>query len=369
MIYRDYGKTGEKLSILGFGGMRFKNIGDRDGCVEMMLEAARGGVNYFDTAPGYFGTKSEQVFGEAFTEFKRLSVPFYCATKTSNSDENSIRNEIEKQLKRLKIDTIDFYHVWCITNLENWYKRKRKGVVEVFRKLKDEGLIRHICVSSHLIGEEIKELLMEGVFEGVLFGYSAYNFKSRQAAFQAITRHSLGCVVMNPLGGGIIPQNPGIFDFLRTNRDMSIVEAALRFVFSHKEVTVALVGFGDKSEVQEALNAVKTFHEMSTHEMEKIKGALSDSFTDLCTGCQYCDNCPEKVPIPKLMDAYNHKKLYGKDQALFDRLSWHWGIRPSEAERCIECGQCEDQCTQHLPIVERLKEIAALGRKSNLKRQ
>ena len=70
--------------------------------------------------------------------------------------------------------------------LENWDKRKKKGVISAFRKLKDEGLIKHICVSSHLIGDEIKVLLEEGIFEGVLFGYSVYNFKAREEAFNAI---------------------------------------------------------------------------------------------------------------------------------------------------------------------------------------
>jgi predicted aldo/keto reductase-like oxidoreductase len=344
--------------------MRFKDINNADECVGMMLDAARAGVNYFDTAPGYFGTKSEKVFGQAFTEFRRQNIPFYCATKTTKSDEKSIRKEIEHQLRRLHIDAVDFYHVWCIANLEEWHKRRKNGVIEAFRKLKEEGLIRHICVSSHLIGEQIKELLMEGVFEGVLFGYSAYNFNTRRAAFEAIAKHKLGCVVMNPLGGGIIPENPEIFEFIKTRSNETIVEAALHFVFSHREITTALVGFGDRNEVREALKAVENYHEVSAEEIERIKDRLSDSFQDLCTGCQYCDSCPEGIPIPKLMDAYNHRRLYGKDQPLLDRLQWHWSVRALEAEKCVECGQCEELCTQHLPIIERLKEIAMIGRRS-----
>jgi aryl-alcohol dehydrogenase-like predicted oxidoreductase len=76
MIYREYGTTGKKCSVLGFGGMRFAQIDDHEACVAMMVEAARGGVNYFDTAPAYFGIKSEQVFGEGFSEMRRLGLPF-----------------------------------------------------------------------------------------------------------------------------------------------------------------------------------------------------------------------------------------------------------------------------------------------------
>ena len=83
MIYLKYGKTGKQVSLVGFGGMQFGDIDNRDECVETMLRAARGGINYFDTAPGYFGTKSEEVFGLGFEEMRREGLPFYSATKTS----------------------------------------------------------------------------------------------------------------------------------------------------------------------------------------------------------------------------------------------------------------------------------------------
>ena len=76
-------------------------------------------------------------------------------------------------------------------------------------------------------------------------------------------------------------------------------------------------------------------------------------------GAEYCDRCPEGIPIPKLMDAYNQYKLHGKTDALLNRLKWHWDVPPAEAGRCTECGQCEEVCTQHLPIIQRLKQIAA----------
>ena len=363
MLYRHYGKTGKKVSILGFGGMRFKNVRDTGECVAMMLDAAEAGVNYFDTAPGYMGTKSEQVFGEAFKEFKKRGIPFYSATKTFKADESSIRRELDAQLRRLHVDCIDFYHVWCLTTLEDWEGRKQSGVIDAFLKLKEEGLIGHICVSSHLIGDQIKGLLLEGVFEGVLFGYSAYNFNIREAAFDAIRKHRLGCVVMNPLGGGIVPQNPKVFDFIRTRENDTVVEGALRFIFSHDEINTALVGFGTREEVAQAVKAVQGYRSISPEEMTRMRDHIQESFRGLCTGCRYCDECPEGIPIPKFMDAYNHKLLYGKEQELLDRLRWHWDISPRIAERCTECELCEKLCTQHLPIMSRLKEIATTGKR------
>ena len=104
MLYKEYGKTGKKLSVVGFGGMRFGSPDDKDACVAMMVEAAKGGINYFDTAPAYFGTRSEERFGNGFRELKRLRLPFYCATKTAKSDEKSIRQEIEQQLALMQTE-------------------------------------------------------------------------------------------------------------------------------------------------------------------------------------------------------------------------------------------------------------------------
>jgi predicted aldo/keto reductase-like oxidoreductase len=358
MLYRTYGKTGKRVSVLGFGGMRFKAIDDHDACIAMMVEAAEAGINYFDTAPDYFGIKSETVFGKGFAELSRKGLGFFTSTKTFQSTEAGIRREVDAQLKRLGRDAIDFYHVWCITSLAGWQQRKKDGVLSAFRRLKEEGLIRHICVSSHLIGQEIRELLMEGVFEGVLFGYSAYNFNAREKAFEAISSYDMGCVVMNPLGGGIIPQNPALFDFLRTQPGETVVQAALRFLFSQKRITCALVGFGSKTEIAQAVAAVDGFVPVAVSEIARIKGRLGASFADLCTGCRYCDSCPEGLPIPKLMDAWNHGRLYGRPAAVTERLKWHWSVSPSEAARCTRCGHCEPLCTQHLPIVDRMAEIA-----------
>jgi predicted aldo/keto reductase-like oxidoreductase len=358
MLYREYGQTGKKVSLLGFGGMRFAHIDDHDECVRVMVAAAEGGVNYFDTAPGYFETKSETVFGKAFAEFKRRNLPFYSASKTFASTDETIRREIEGQLKRMDIPAIDFYHIWCITSLENWQGRKKDGILQTFRKLKDEGLIRHICVSSHLINDEIKELLMEGVFEGVLFGYSAYNFRTRQAAFDAIREKKLGAAIMNPLGGGVIPQHPERFKFLQRPGE-GTVAAALHFLWDHPEITVTLVGCETVEHVQEALAAMDGYQPRTQAELEAVKKSDAASLEGICTGCAYCDDCPEGIPIPQLMDAYNQKILGdGKGDPIGDRLHWHWNLERSVAGKCVACGQCEQACTQHINIIERLKEIA-----------
>ncbi len=360
MLYREYGNTGKRVSLLGFGGMRFRDIDDRESNVRLLVEAAQAGINYFDTAPGYFGTKSEEIFGEAFDELRRVNLPFCCATKTFQSEEKSIREEIESQLQRLRLDAIDFYHVWCVTTLDNWRERKKNGVLDTFRKLKEEGLIRHICVSSHLIGQEIHELVREQIFEGVLFGYSAFTFPFRETAFETIAERNLGAVVMNPLGGGVIPENPDLFEFIKTQPEETVVEAALRFLFAHDHISSVLVGFRDLDDLHGAIRAIDGYQPIDPEQITGMRGSIGQAYRDLCTGCRYCDECPEQVPIPELMDAYNFKQLYGKDERVLSRLKWHWNVPPDLAAKCIECGQCEDACTQHLPIVERLREIAGM---------
>jgi predicted aldo/keto reductase-like oxidoreductase len=282
------------------------------------------------------------------------------ATKTFKSREEDIRKEIDAQLKRLDVPAIDFYHIWCITDLPNWQKRKEKGVLETFRKLKDEGLVKHICVSSHLIGDEINELLMEGVFEGVLFGYSAYNFKTREKAFNAIRAKGLGAVVMNPLGGGLIPQHPELFGFLKSSPAESAVSAALRFLWDHQDITTTLVGFSSLGDVETALAAADNYTPRGAEELAAVKEKAGASLEGICTGCGYCDECPQNIPIPQFMDVWNQKILGASPADIQARFRLHWAIDPKKAADCVACGACEAACTQRLDIVQRLKALAAM---------
>jgi len=202
---------------------------------------------------------------------------------------------------------------------------------------------------------------MEGVFEGVLFGYSAYNFQTRQEAFDAIRAKKLGAVIMNPLGGGVIPDHPELFKHICREGE-STVTAALRILWDHPEITITLVGFDTMEHLNEALQATNGYKPRTLAELEETKAKTSASFEGICTGCAYCDNCPVGIPIPEYMDAYN-QKLLNKDKnekdPIGNRLKWHWNIDRSTAGKCTACGQCEEACTQHIDIIKRLKEIAA----------
>jgi uncharacterized protein len=364
MIYKDYGKTGKKVSAIGFGGMRFRKEDYENSFEEAAKVAIRAnelGVNYFDTAPFYCDDKSEEIMG---TAFKYMPNPFYVSTKSSYSSEgtaDAVRARIDKSLKRLGMEKINFFHMWCILNLEQYRKVMAPGgPYEGALKAKEEGLIEHITFSTHCNGEEIETIVNEGYFEGVTLGYNATNFAFRQRGIKAAFNKGLGVVTMNPLGGGVIPQNPDFYSFLKEDSKDSLVQAALKFNASHKEITITLPGMGTIAEVEENLRAGENFGIMTEEKLVRIASLLNSSLDTLCTGCQYCKGCPKNIDIPKFMDSYNMYVLKGKTEEIKGRLKGHWGMDFKGAAECISCGKCEKLCTQHLPIIERLNFIANL---------
>ena len=106
MIYREYGKTGKKISAIGFGGMRFDKPHDFDESAEMMLHALDNGINYFDTATFYFKGKSEEIFGRAYPELKKTGKEFYFSTKSMAKDISGVRTDLEGSLRRMKVDSL-----------------------------------------------------------------------------------------------------------------------------------------------------------------------------------------------------------------------------------------------------------------------
>lgn len=362
MIYKEYGKTGKKVSSIGFGGMRFKKEDyevSLEEAAKVAIKANELGVNYFDTAPFYCDDKSEEIMGVAFKQMKN---PFYVSTKSGISSEKTaddVRRRIDNSLKRLGVQKIDFFNMWCILNLQQYRDVIAPGgPYEGVLKAKEEGLVDHIVFSTHCSGEEIETIVNEGYFEGVTLGYNATNFAFRQQGIKAAYKKGLGVVTMNPLGGGIIPQNPDFYAFLKQNPNDSVVQSALKFNASHKEITVTLAGMGSIEEVIENVKAGENFTEMTDERIAEMSKLINSSLDKLCTGCQYCKKCPKNIDIPKYMDAYNMYILKNKDKEITDRIKYHWGLNVEGASECISCGKCEKLCTQHLPIIERLKYIS-----------
>jgi predicted aldo/keto reductase-like oxidoreductase len=367
MYYKNYGKTDLKVSAIGFGAMRYDDedvkAGRLEKCAEVPLYAHEKGVNYFDSAPYYCEDKSEIITGIALGQLKRDS--FYVSSKANlgtcegEPTRDNFRRRLETTLSRLKVDYLDFYHLWCILNLER-YQKLYDAMYSFYVEARDEGLIRNIVFSSHMPGEQLEEVISSGQYKGMLIGYNALNYRFRQKGIAAAAERGMGVVVMNPLGGGTIPQNPDKFTYLTEGAGLTVPQAALRFVASHREITITLAGCTTKAHVDDACKAVENLVEKPAAEIYKEYENKGESINDLCTGCGYCDECPEGVQIPKYMDAYNQTLLGGSFQ---DRLDWHWDVVAAGAGDCISCGKCESLCTQHLPIMERLAHIAENGKK------
>jgi hypothetical protein len=358
MFTKPYGTTGMNPSVIGFGGMRFPEPDKIDEMASLVTYAHERGINYFDTAPGYCADKSEEIFGAAIADLDRDS--FYIATKSMQADGDKLRSQAETSLKRLGVEYLDVLHIWCVMSQEAYKGRVDGGAVAAALRLKDEGLVRHVAVSSHMPGDELAAVLDDGPFEGVLLGYSAINFPLRQKAVDMAGRKGMGVVTMNPLAGGVIPDQAERFSFLKGDADDSVVTAALRFNVSQPDVTVALVGFSTTDHIDEAVAAVADFTPYGEARVEDIRQQVLDSFDGLCTGCGYCLPCPEGVPIPKLMDTYN-QRILNPEANMNNRLKWHWGMDATAAKACSLCGACEKRCTQHLPIRDRIKAIAELA--------
>ena len=354
MIYREYGKTGKKVSRIGFGGMRFKDEDPKEKAAEIVVRAVELGINYLDTAPFYCRDRSEDIMGLALQQIKQK---VFISTKCGENDGQKVRQSLERSLKRLKVDKIDFYHFWCVLNMERFEQAKKGGAIDEFLKAKQEGLIDHIVISSHQPAEEIQKVIKMDLFEGITLGFNIINFPFRRQGIKAAHKAGMGVVTMNPLAGGAIPQNEKRFSFVKESEAWSVIDSALRFNMSFPEISVVLPGFSSIEEVESNVKTVNNLPVLTRDRIKDLENRLASSLDQICTGCSYCLPCVDEIPIPKFMDVYNTYIFEKKQKSVNDRLKYHWGLDISILDRCSECRACEDTCTQHLPILERFDRL------------
>jgi len=368
MIYKVYGKTGKKVSAVGFGGMQFDTRRTREENARLLLYAYERGINFFDTAPDYCRDQSEDIFGLALEQMKKERDNFYVCSKASPTEVNTAqaaRQAVAKSLKRLRTEKIDFFYVWCIRTMEHYQRAmKKNGLYEGLRQCRDKGLIDHIVISTHLRGNEIEEILSAGEFEGVLLGMNILNFPYRWPAVEAAYEMGYGVAVMNPLAGGAIARYADRLGFLADEGE-SPVEAALRFCVGCPQITVTLNGFTTAAHIDTAVQVTGNCRPFSREKLARIKDNLLEKMDYICTGCGYClGECPQNIPIANYLQYYNEKLLFGRSDADMIKglgREYQWGVMVDQKRRasdCTQCGQCETACTQQLNIRERLKEMA-----------
>ncbi|MEF9941187.1 MAG: aldo/keto reductase [Lachnospiraceae bacterium] len=368
MKYVNYPGTDKRVSVVGFGGLRFNmELSDEENA-NMVLYAYEKGINYFDTAPGYCDDRSERIFGIAF---RRLLAEgkdaFYVSTKSKPKmcpTKEMVIDVVKHSLEVLGVPKINFYHVWCIRKMEHYeLSMKKGGQYEGLKWCQEQGLIDHICFSSHQPGEEVVQVLDEHKFMGVTMGINLLNFPYRWAGVEHAYKEGYGVVAMNPLCGGTIPTHEKELAFLASPGE-TVTQAALRFNIASPEITVSLVGFGCMQDIDEACAMADEANPFTKEDLESIKKKFNGATKEICTGCGYCRVCPKGINIPGYMLLYNEKQMFHKTKE--EMVEMVYGLEyynytantKGRAKDCIACGKCEQECTQHLPIISRLKEIA-----------
>jgi len=364
MEYRDFGNTGTKVSKLGFGAMRLpgeekdgKWLIDEDKSVELLTEGLKGGINYVDTAFPYCHEQSEMVVGKAVNNWKGK---VYVSSKSPIwriEKPGDYRKYLEISLKRLDRDHIDFYHFHNLTEYFFEEKINKYNVMEEARKIKEEGLIKHISFSFHDYPEFLIRLVNMGMLETVLCQYNFLDTTNEDAIAYAASK-GVGVAVMGPVAGGRIADLR--VNVLKESGDIDLPSLALKFVFSNKDVSLALSGMEDLEMLRANLKAAESPEEISTEEeefIEMVQGSSKVQEMISCNECDYCGDCPNDIPISRIFKYYNYYLLTG----LEGPAKWQYGLigrydDNSQADQCSECGQCEDACPQNIDIIEKLKE-------------
>ncbi len=365
MIYKQYGNTGLNVSAVGFGGMRFDTTKSNEENAELVLYAYDKGINFFDTAPGYCADKSEDIFGIAFRQLSAERKKFFVSTKGTPSEfdtSQKSQDAVDKSLERLGIDYIDFYYVWCIRTVGQYeLAMVDGGQYEGLLAAKSQGKIRHITISSHLRGDQLGDILAKDEFDGVLLGINILNFGYRWSAVELARKKGLGVVAMNPLSGGVIPQNEKKLSYLAA-ADETPTQAALRFCISSPEIAVTLNGFTTKEHIDMACMVADSAIEFSPERLDAIRKSIPEGASGICTSCGYClKDCPKKIPISGYLQIYNESLIADRSESEMAKLikdNHSWGLladKWADAKDCIRCHRCEENCTQHINIMDRLE--------------
>ena len=355
----------------GFGCMRLPMQGEQVDSAEFtrMVDAfLDAGFNYFDTAHGYLGGKSETALRECLTScYPRDRYILTNKLSTHHFTKNEeIRPLFDSQLKACGVDYFDFYLMHA-QSADIFAKYKRCRAYETALEFLAEGRIRHFGISFHDKAEVLEQILTEYPQIEVVqiqFNYADYDDVSVESrkCYEVCVRYGKPVIVMEPVKGGSLVNLPDeakrIFDELHGGSPASY---AIRFAASFDGMMMVLSGMGDMDMMRENVGFTKDFQPLSEAEHEAIRkvcGIFREQDLIPCTGCRYCtDGCPRHIPIPDLFACMNAKKTFQNWNTGYYYTNVHT-INGGKASECVRCGKCEDVCPHHLPIRELLKDVA-----------
>lgn len=330
MEYRTLGKTGLKISRMGFGGIPIQKI-DEEGTRKLLHEMMEKGVNYIDSARGY--TVSEQYIGYGL---EGIRDKFVLATKSMSRTKEAMAADIETSLGNFRTDYIDLYQVHNPSMEQLDQVMGEGGALEALMEAKAAGKVGHIGLTAHSTEVFERALELDWV-ETIMF---PYNIVEQQGAelIHKCAEKNIGFIVMKPLAGGAI-------------EDASL---ALRYVCSNPDVTVVIPGMAEIHELEQNLAACYNTEPLTQEELKEMDKVREQLGTDFCRRCNYCAPCTVGINIPSVFLFAGYLQRYDLADWAKDRYS----TLKVKASACIGCGKCEPRCPYHLPIREKLKKCA-----------
>lgn len=381
MLYRKFGKTGIEVSALGFGCMRLPLARpdakfhesddeiDEAKATELIHWAIDHGVNYLDTAYPYHGGNSEPFVGRVLKGGYRQKV--HLATKLPSwliETRDDMDRYLDEQLTRLQTDCIDCYLVHTITRTF-WPNLLKHGLLDFLDSALNDGRIRFAGFSFHDDLDLFKETIdsFHWSFCQIQYNYMDENYQAGRAGLEYAAARGLGVAVMEPLRGGrlaanVPPEVQQLWDSAPVRR--SPAEWALRYLWDQPEISVVLSGMNRMEQLEENVRiAGEVLPNTLTAEertvIDEARRIYRERIKVDCTGCGYCMPCPSGVDIPGCFTLFNNAHIL--DDVLTHRIFYNVHIGPShKASNCVECGECEEACPQHIPIRAFLKETENL---------
>lgn len=372
MIYKIF--KDKKLSALGFGTMRLPLIEGSDGeideakAAEMFDYAIKNGVNYFDTAWGYHGGKSEIVTGKILNNYPRDS--YYIATKFPGYDVRNmdkVKTIFPEQLKKTGMDYFDFYliHNVCERNIE-YYLDTQYEIYDYLMEQKKNGKIHHLGFSVHGT-YETTERFLEAYGEGMEFcqiqmNYIDWDFQDAKEKLELLKEYKIPVWVMEPVRGGKLANIPEKYAArLKSMRpDSSIASWAFGFIQSIPDVVVTLSGMTEPEQVKENIELFSKDISLDGKELSALLDIADEMTAEQslpCTACRYCTGyCPQKLDIPELIELYNEYNFTGGGFLAPMRVN----ALPKEKQpsACIGCRSCEKVCPQKIEISQAMSDFA-----------
>jgi predicted aldo/keto reductase-like oxidoreductase len=333
----------------------------------MIHHAIAHGINYFDTAYPYHGGKSEPLLGKAARGYRdkimiATKLPVWLVEKEDDFD-----RYFNEQLERMGTDYVDVYLLHGL-NRKLWDRVRELRVLHSLEKVLAGHRVRYTGFSFH---DDV------GIFKEIVDGYDwsvcqiQYNYydttyQAGREGLEYAAAKGLGVVVMEPLRGGklaapIPDQVQKLWDSAETKRPAA--EWALRWVWNHPEVSTVLSGMGSMSQLKENIKVANEARRplLSARDLElieRVRKAYREMRLVDCTSCSYCMPCPQGVNIPLNFTLYNDISVF---EALANAVMRYNEMVPLEqrASQCTACGECEERCPQHIPIIDELKKVHA----------